>query len=133
MKKQSEFGSGFLICLVKFAEHFMNDIYFSEDNERRQALLKMWGTEEALSSWKIKLWANEASDHLYEIVAPRGRKWNSIRKKVETLKGLGLTMGHGFTGKTWTLEDEQKLMTLTQEIALETDKLLGVEGDLGRW
>lgn len=131
MKKQSEFGSGFLICLVKFAAHFMNDMYFGESDKDRQESLKIWGTEERLTSSRIKLWANGASDHLEEIVTPKGRKWDSIRKKVTTLKSLGLEMGHGFTQKTWTLKDKGKLITLTYEIALETDRLLGVKGDLG--
>jgi len=81
----SEFGRGLVTCLVKFAEH------------ARQLDLK---TESTMSeSARITLWANGASDHLYEIEVPQGSNWDEIRKQVKALQDKALEIGHGFIGK----------------------------------
>ena len=118
---ESDFGKGLVICLVKWAEHFMllTDLckYFENFSE----------------SERIETWANGASDHLYEIEVPEGKEWDRIRKKVKELQDKGLEMGHGFTGKKWTMEDFGELIELTHEIALMIDKKLGLKAQIGSW
>jgi hypothetical protein len=133
MSEQSEFGKGFLLCLVKFAGHFMYDMYSGESKEQKNKSLEIWGGEKRLESSRVETWANGASDHLYEIEAPAGKEWDGIRYLVKELKDYGLKVGHGFTGNIWTKEDMGRLMDLTYEIAIETDKILGVKSEIGKW
>lgn len=132
-KGLSEFGKGFISCLINFAGHFMNDLFRVESEEAKKKSIEIWGTEERYISSQIEMWANGATDHLYELVVPEGEQWNTIREKVKLLKDKGLEMGHGFTGKTWKLEDKQFLIDLTREIAVETDRILDIESDSGQW
>lgn len=134
MAEQSEFGKGFVLCLVKFAAHFMSDLYDRETSEDKKRSLEIWGTEERLETSRVLLWASGASDHLYEIKAPSGLQWDGVRAKVKELQELGLKMGHGYNEEVmWKKENKFKLMDLTHEIAIETDKILGVESEVGRW
>jgi len=167
---KTDFGRGLVINLVKFAEHFMNDmahqihhvkLYLSKTLKERELMLsenppsylnygrrpiqdiksflniqvKIHGSlEEGLSSL-IELWANGATDHLYDIIVPK--RWSSteIAEKVKELQELGLKMGHGFTGEIWKFEDFMKLQTMTREIALIIDRSIGLsrQVDIGNW
>ena len=90
-------------------------------------------TEEAFSS-QIELWANGASDHLYEMYVPKRLKGTELDKKVEELKHMGLSMGHGFAkDKVWTYDDFVHLNKLTGEIAKLIDKELGVDVIKAQW
>lgn len=163
--KKSEFGRGLVICLVKFAEHFENDMariighanfFYSELKGDRKELEK-YGVdirrdvkyfervylraefgERARSvehelSRLIELWANGASDHLYEIEVPKGMTKSRLGRLVGRLQSKGLRMGHGFTGKIHTYTDFVELRELTRRIALELDQQLGLKPDLGKW
>ena len=91
--------------------------------------------EEALSS-QITLWANGASDHLYEIIVPKGKEWNEIRTLAKELQNKGLDMGHGsgLLGKTsFTLKDLEYLRELTEKILLLVDLKLGLKADWGSY
>lgn len=169
---KSEFGKGLVICLVKFAGHFIDNNlrearvisrFLTESKEDQEKVLsgnppptlnfgtnfteafqrfmRIHGeihkgdTESALSH-QITLWANAASDHLYDIEVPKKWKRRKIRKKVEELQALGLDMGHGaglMMDKIYTIEDVDTLMKLTIEIALLVDKELGLEAEEGQW
>ncbi len=74
----------------------------------------------------IELWANGATDHLYDMKVPEEWEDTIIAEKVAELKSLGLSIGHGFTGRIWTFEDFLKLFRLTHEIALEVDRRIGI-------
>ena len=92
------------------------------------------GNLEDLISHEITLWANGATDHLYEIEVPNGKSWNEIRTKVKELKDKGLQMGHGFVeNKIYTFDDMKELKDLTFEICLLIDKKLGLKADIGEW
>lgn len=85
-------------------------------------------------SHEIELWANGASDHLYEIEVPKGKEWNEIKKMVEKLKDKGLLMGHGFKKDiVWKFKDINELKELTLKILLKIDKKIGLEPDVGKW
>lgn len=139
--KMSEFGKGLVICLVKFSEHFERNnplmsplalrhgIWSDRDKEMCKDVFD--NDKEKYLSHVIGLWANGASDHLYEIEVPEGQEWNEIRNKVKELQDKGLEIGHGFTGKTWTIIDFNNLISLTREIALMIDKKIGLIPDGG--
>ena len=122
MSTESEFGKGLVICLVKFAEHFM--VFGRQLEEYKKAGLKELGC--------VEVWANGASDHLYEIEVPSEWKNTEIETKVNELKDLGLEMGHGFK-RNHTKDDVEKLFNLTKEIAILIDKKLGLKPEKGAW
>lgn len=95
--------------------------------------IPIWKTPKKAMSQKIELWLNGASDHLYDIQVPKGKSWDEIRVLVKRLRKKGLTMGHGFSGKIWTIDDVKYLMRLTRRIALMIDKKFGLDADLGEW
>ena len=145
---KSEFGRGLVICLLKFAEHFernmldFNDLMQEVWSETNQKTCKeCYGSNKELYlSNQIEIWANGASDHLYEIKVPEGKDWDKIRRLVKKLQAKGLEMGHGFGIQTWsskndcyTIKDFEKLKKLTYEICLLIDKKLGLKPDIGTW
>ena len=83
----------------------------------------------------ICLWANGATDHLYDMIVPKRWKGTELEKKVGELRELGLTMGHGFTDRIWTYDDFIKLLDLTKEIAMMIDANIGLKRqvDLGKF
>lgn len=92
------------------------------------------GNLDELISHEITLWANGATDHLYEIEVPKGKSWDKIRTKIEKLQDEGLQMGHGFReNKLYTPDDMKKLINLTIEISVMIDKKLGLKSDRGEW
>jgi hypothetical protein len=132
MDNKSEFGKGLVICLVKFAEHFMKLggclRQYAEMREKHPEQDTTLFTEQGA----VEMWANAASDHLYEIEVPEGKDWDEIREKVDDLKSLGLQMGHGFT-RQFTKENAFSLQDTTREIAMLIDKKLGLKPDIGKW
>lgn len=132
---KSEFGKGLIICLVKFSEHLMHVASYLKTNQEMRKISaensKLFSDESA-----VRLWANGATDHLYEIEVPKGEEWNYIRGLVKKLQDKGLDMGHGsglMGKKKFTEEDVEKLETLTRKIALAIDKKLGLKPELGKW
>ncbi len=159
-KEESEFGRGLLVCLVKFYQHFSPE-YLEIINIYKEALASYCGDEKRALSRGITLWANGASDHLYEIEAPEGKGWEEVRQKVKELQDSGLEMGHGIDcytrGTIYDLEDVERLRELTEEILtavnnklklnfhfeeshkpdtrmlIKIDKKLGLKPDWGKW
>ena len=79
----------------------------------------IYGNIKSATSSSITLWANGASDHLYDIEIPLGKKWDKIRGVVDILKDKGLDMGHGsgLMGKReYTVEDLNELIELTKKV-----------------
>lgn len=149
----SEFGRGLVVCLVKFSEHLSSKwaqavaahIYWQElddehrakalaearkfpvgDMAQRLSLLKIGEWSEHPLSECLRMWANGASDHFYELDA-------SASKPLKELAALTLRMGHGFDGTVWTVEDWQRMWKLWQEATLELDRRLGITPDWGQW
>lgn len=110
----SEFGSGIVVPLVKFSEHMGPDSQHRFDIGRVDY------------SHSVELWMNGASDHMYDLD-------DKAPQSLKELAQLSLSMGHGFTGNTWTLDDVNKLRMLWQMSAIEVDRMLGIEPDWGQW
>lgn len=156
---ESEYGKGLVVNLTKFFEHFshrnlrdcysvhswiQNDmkelkprdygiVYYGAIESFKNVYLKVHGNPAKGLSAMIELWANGATDHLYDIQVPKAWRRLKVAKLVKELRNLGLEIGHGFTGKIWTVEDIRKLRLLTREICIYIDKRLGIEnGDWGQ-
>ena len=115
---RSEFGRGLVTCLVKFAEH----------TER----FKRTSFKDMPESMGVECHMNAASDHLYEIEYPP--EWETtyphICEMIKHLQNAGLDLRYGEEG-TW--EDVDSLYKLARAIALEIDKILGLDPDMGTW
>ena len=156
-KEESEFGKGLVVNLVKCAEHLdfgnrhlrrvfavdrwikggMKDELTSDsvDIEHfKRVELKVRGEPKRALSDVIELWANGATDHLYDMKVPPSWKNKYVARQIRKLRDFGLTMGHGFTDTVWTVDDITKLRTLVRKISLKVDKELGIkDGDWGHW
>jgi hypothetical protein len=142
---KSEFGKGLVVCLLHFANHWSDDMWQEivalerartgrgEIPEDSKKALDIYKSVEGLLSARITLWANGASDHLYEMETPTVPEWSIVAHKVELLKNLGLDMGHGYRNRQYTVEDIETLFRLSKEIAFEIDKLIGLSPDMGEW
>lgn len=91
------------------------------------------GDYKKAQSSSIEVWANGASDHLYELECPKTFKDLKLNEMIEELKDKGLTMGHGFTGKTYTYKDVIELEDLTKKIAMLIDKRIGIDVIKAQW
>ncbi len=95
--------------------------------------VSIWkGVEEAMSH-KVTLWANGASDHLYDIKVPKGEKWKGVRSAVKRLKNTGLEMGHGMETRIYTLQDVSVMEKLTKDVIIAVDAIIGLKPDWGEW
>jgi len=129
---QSEFGSGLVICLVKFAEHAERWLYYKKTYaERHQSSPnEEWWTEGHV----VMMFFNGASDHLDEIKVPKRWRGTEIDKKIAELRNLSLEIGHGFRHtREYTEEDVIRAYDLCREIALLIDEKLGLKPDIGKW
>jgi len=99
-------------------------------------MVPIWGSVEATVSHDVSMWASGASDHLYEIKAPKGEEWKEVRKIIKELQDKGLDMGHGrglMGGKTYTIDDLNELRDLTKKALLLIDEKLGLKPDWGEY
>lgn len=112
--ERSEYGKGLVLCLCKFIEHW-------PDLQRWQKLyirMRVMHPDLFCDSKAIELWANGASDHLYDMEAPvRWKGRCEAYDTTEKLKDLGLTMGHGFTRNRWSSNDALTLKQMAFKIA----------------
>lgn len=128
----SEFGKGLVTCLVKFAEHAMqlrSQVSLYRELRKKDEKAIFFSDESA-----AQMWANGASDHLYEIEVPAGEDWNEIRERVNALKKKGLDLGHGsglLNPPKGAAKECEHLIRETVEIAMLIDKKLGLEPDMG--
>lgn len=142
----SEFGKGLVYNLVLFAMHCDNEfaseirglnfvIHMKDVTEYDRTIFDALNTIEAykdiypnpadLLRHRINMWANGASDHLYEIKTNVGDK--ELKKKLEELKTLGLDMGHGsglIDGTVCNWDNFCKLHELVKECARLIDSEL---------
>jgi len=128
-KEQDIILSGNPPSNLNYGKDMTNDfIFFMEKT------VPIYGSIKSAISSSVTLWANGASDHLYDIEVPLDKKWDKIRVVVDTLKDKGLDMGHGsgLMGKReYTVEDLTELIELTKKALLLIDKKLGLKPDWG--
>lgn len=112
MKKESEFGKGFIYNLVLFAQHYWFRMERDDDNYRD----KYW------------MWFNGASDHLYELEIPKQWERKKLGKLAKKIQDTALDLGHGMDGRAKCTEKAKtQIFDDLQELCLLIDKELGVE------
>ena len=142
MKAKTDFGSGLVLCLILFAQHIgeLKDIWRIvvdyKANKRLpedwQMSLKIWETFDNLLGSKIQTWAYAASDHLNEIEVPKDINWNIVRDKIEVLKKL-IYKCRAINSPLPTIDDFDSAIKMLNEIAIEIDKTIGLNPDVGKW
>ncbi|GAJ23735.1 unnamed protein product [marine sediment metagenome] len=128
-KAKSEFGSGLVICLVKFAEHAEAWIKWRDQYKQMHAA----NPELFDESGAVEIFFYGASDHLYDMEIPEKYSKTKIARKIVELKSMALHIGHGIQRGNHTEADVIKAYDLCREIALLIDKDLGLKPDIGKW
>jgi len=98
--------------------------------------VKIFKTPEHAISFDITLWANGASDHLYDIEVPKKKGWEEIKKIINKLQDKGLDMGHGaglMGRKEYTIKDLEELNNLTKKALILIDKKIGLKPEWGKF
>ncbi len=142
---KSEFGRGYATCLRQFVNHS------ARLDETLALYRKMAKKEPTLfsDSDAVEIWANGASDHLYDLIRPkrgiRRREW----EQAKAVQARALDMGHGFRRHDWTLSDALLVLAQAGDLlddltligyavgtldeALATDHTLGLLPEAGSW
>jgi len=118
---KSEFGKGFLICLLKFVEHA--EQYVQQKREAEGFGPSLHRVE--------NLWFYGASDHLLELQCPESFKGTRIEECVKKLREY--VKRHRLGLHTLREDDIVTIMDLCREIALLVDKKLGLNSDFGEY
>lgn len=159
---KSEFGSGVVVCLVKFSEHLAGGSHsfgermirtldswreLSEDQqtkEKQQARDKPLGdAADLMRTLDIAMMGrrtpSEAISYTMELWmnAASDHFYDLDRERAPQplieLADLTLKIGHGFTGQTWTIADLDRIRELWQASSEALDKALGATPDWGEW
>lgn len=85
MKGESEFGSGLVICLVKFAEHAEKWLQLREEYAHLRKKLGNGCSDIFGESGAVSMFFNGASDHLYRIEVPERFRGTELERKVTKL------------------------------------------------
>ena len=128
----SEFGRGYATCLLMFAGH----------ESRLNRDLRIYNESGMDESLAVEMWANGASDHLYDLITgPRMRR--DIRMVAKALASVAIECGHGYTGKKWYASEAWAWIATakallvqvgdprTLEDAMAIDRRLGLRPDPG--
>jgi len=132
--KETEFGRGYATCLFQFVMH----------EGRLDPSIRVYSHVDTSESHAVEMWANGASDHLYELITgPRVKKQQ--RQVAKALASVVLECGHGFTRHNWTrgmalawIATAKALLIgvgdpQTLENAMAVDKRLGLLPDKGAY
>ena len=109
----TEFGSGFVLCLIKFAEHA--ERFDRVNDETAQQMI-------------INNWFYDVGDHLAKLEIPQCFKGTKIETLTKELKSLCVAFHAGGC----TEEDVDKAVHIVRLIAMEIDKFLGLKADIGK-
>ena len=122
-EKTTDFGQGFIYCLINFAKHF----------DKVFATLESYGKSGLDKEQAYSIWINGASDHLYDLELPKNLPI-PIKKMVKELKDIALDYGHGSKMMIGMSEKTYKcLRGMLDNIALAIDKWLEVKTSKARW
>lgn len=123
--EESEFGTGFIYCLVNFAKHF-DRLSFEYENAKKIG-------NEHIIKHVYSLWINGASDHLYELQIPKELP-EPLKKMALKLQDTALDLGHGSGLMTEiTKEQIQGLRGMLNALCLEIDRWLKVKIKEAQW
>jgi hypothetical protein len=142
----SDFGLGYATCLRQFANHRARLLGYIADWARYRESSPEFFSEEGA----IEMWANGASDHLYELRRPRRGVPNVEWSAAQTLYRRAIDIGHGFRPSSRSdqaeavglLDEAERLLTAlaerglptgTLDEAMATDRALGLAPERGTW
>ena len=114
MEKSSFGGKGFIVCLIKFAEHTEN-FWNTENSKRREKL--------------IKDWFQMAGDHLIELELPEQFRNTEIEKMLKELLELSQKKSGEFEKSSE--KDIKYAMDIVRSIAAAVDTQFGLKPDIG--
>jgi hypothetical protein len=156
--RDSEFGAGLVVCLVKFSEHiwswqedgYRNALLWSRMNENQRAAALEDAARKPAGDNARRFGHIERMIEIYgtieKYISSSLESWANAAsdhfydidrgrapKPLIELADLMLTMGHGFTGQIWTEKDYNKAMDLWRESAMELDRRLGTKPNWGNY
>jgi hypothetical protein len=134
----SEFGRGYATCLFQFANHAA----------RLQRTLETYASSSMSESQAVEIWANGASDHLYDLVRPRRGVPRTEWRRAEHVAMRSLDIGHGFRASSKSSAAEARYLLGEARLLLAalaerghavgsldecvaTDRALGLRPELG--
>jgi hypothetical protein len=138
---KSEFGRGYATCLIQFAFHRARLAESIETYARMRAKYADSFTER----YAVEIWANGASDHLYDLIRPRRGLPVAAWRAARALADRVLDIGHGYRptsasdpAEAYRLLDEtDRLLALTGattlDDALAWDREHGLAPQRGQW
>lgn len=129
----SEFGKGFIYSLVLFACHMDSAMKIIEEYSRVRSESKgdikgLFAEDRALS-----LWANGATDHLYDMVLPKNLPVH-LAKRIVVLRDEYLSYGHGekmMCPLSWKKYNELRIEL--DSICMAIDRWLGLKPIKAMW
>lgn len=136
----SEFGRGYATCLIQFVNHRAR---LAEDVAAYADLNRKYPGD--FGPGRVaELWANGASDHLYELVRPRGGITKVDWQAARVMADRALDIGHGFlaTRKGTPAECRELLDEAARLLpagvasltdALAWDEAHGLKPERGEW
>jgi hypothetical protein len=137
--RTTEFGRGYATCLFMFVMH---EPMLEDDKMITFYRERMGYTRAKADDQHVTLWANGASDHLYDLITgPRVPQLQ--RKRAKAVASIALRCGHGFTNEVWTLDQARFMISEARELlvlagdpktldeAQEIDRRLGLRPELG--
>lgn len=139
----SEFGRGYATCLMQFANHRTR---LRENVALYSKMAAKYPDDRIFQDGGAEIWANGASDHLYELVRPPRKGLGSGDwKAARVLADRALDIGHGF--RPWSKSNPDECAALLDETdrllaaigvsdldaALEWDRAHGLIPDKGDW
>jgi hypothetical protein len=116
MKKEGEFGKGFIYNLILFAKHW----------GKAEGILRSYKRREISEKRAYLIWFTAASDHFCELDIPNQWRNKKIGIVAEWLKNRSLHLGHDFREEA-TQKDFEKVFEKLEELAMLIDKELGVK------
>lgn len=156
---ESEFGSGQVVCLVKFMEHMgghwferVRDAHYWMGLTPSEREVRIAESEQFPNGDTAKRIANAQSVFLMREPMPKAishaiELWmngasdhfydldkRNCPEPLKELATMALEIGHGFTNRTWDFEKTyNELWRLIRESALALDTNHGVPNDWGQW
>jgi hypothetical protein len=122
-KEESEFGKGFVYCLILFSKHWWK---LQTDKKVYESI----GRENDA----YEMWFYGASDHLFELEVPEMLKGSRIDDLTQEFKTFALRLRLPMDGeRTATPEDYKIAFEKVEEIAMLVDKWLGGEPVKAQW
>ena len=143
---KSDFGRGYATCLRQFVNHaqrLTEAIELYRDMRSKHADLFS-------EAGAVEMWANGASDHLYELHRPKRGVANVEWQRAKATAARALDIGHGFRVSSKSNPSEALALldaaasclialeragyaVATLEQAMDTDVRLGLRPDSGTW